>query len=422
MKRASWINRFRPCRKTDREFGLQNSDANLIHHRYIHFNENLMKSFIGGVEPDALVSVLNKKTRTSKLRKLGDLKPGDWVGQVGSTWHYSVNEVRIFKRKLSGFRITLESGECLTVAEDTILCGQYGGSLITDRLDEILCLVNLGKFVDSDDSRRTFRIEFKAQESHTPELKKLCRHNASAWRGEFEKKFYGYSDVLRFLRQLREKAPHVRVVPGLEVSRHYNEKLYDICRAKEELSLFCPLFHTTVLYDQERQKRTPTVVAIYSPDSTVESRKVVSCKPVVTHGPWAFPVFDDYDEWKTPSQHRFSFTANGIAVFYPNEFINEWSIKQTFSKKGEPLLPPVISAEEKEPSFFSLSSVYNKLGGLVTASNPAPVSIEKDCETLFNLFRSLVEQGVSEDQIVEYLGKRILEIHRSRTKTKKVQG
>lgn|SRR6185437_11005266 len=90
-------------------------------------------------------------------------------------------KVRIFKRKLSGFRITLEFGECLTVSEDTILCGQYGGSLITDRLDEILCLVNLRKFVDSDDSRRTFRIEFNAEERHAPELKKLCRHGASAW-------------------------------------------------------------------------------------------------------------------------------------------------------------------------------------------------------------------------------------------------
>jgi hypothetical protein len=376
-----------------------------------------MKNFIGGVDPDAMVSVLNKKTKASKLRKLGDLKPGDWVGQVGSTWHYSVNEVRIFKRKLSGFRIALESGECLTVAEDTILCGQYGGSLITERLDKILCLVNLGKFTDSDDSRRTFQIEFKAEERRAPELKKFCGHNASARRGEFEKKFYGYSDVLRFLRQLQKKAPHVCVVPGLEVSRHFQEKLYDICQAKEKRQIFCPLFSVTDLYE-EGEKRTPIIIAIYSPSLGVESRKVISCKPLVSHGPWAFPVFDDFDEWKTPSHHRFSFTANGIAVFYPNEFVNEWSIKQTFSKKGEPLLPPMIEVEEKEPSFFSLSSVYSKLAGLVTVSNSDPVSIQKNSDALFDLFHSLAEQGVSEDQLVENLGEKVLKIFRSRTKAK----
>jgi len=73
-----------------------------------------------------------QKTKKVRIKKLAELKPGEWIGQPDSNWYFAVNEVRIFKRELCGFKITLESGEKLIVAENTILCGQYSGNSVTD--------------------------------------------------------------------------------------------------------------------------------------------------------------------------------------------------------------------------------------------------------------------------------------------------
>src|SRR5262249_32165283 len=118
----------------------------------------------------------------------------------------------------------------------------------------------------------------------------------------------------------------------------------------------------------------------------------------------------------TPSHHRFSFTANGIAVFYPNEFVDERSIKTTFSKSGEPLLPEIKEPEEERPACWDLSSAYNKLGQLVTVSKSETASPENNCDALFSVLRLLAEQGVSEDQLVEALGKKIVELHENHAK------
>ena len=379
-----------------------------------------MKDFIGGIEPGTMVNVMDKKTKKVKKKKLVELKAGEWIGQADSYWYFAVNEVRIFRRELRGFKITLESGEKLTVAENTILCGQFGGNLVTEQDKEVLCLANMGRFVDTDDSRRTFKIEFQAPKKYSKRLKTICRHSSNRLGSDYEKKFYGYSDVLKFLQKLNQKLPHAHAIMGLEIDRHYKDKLYDICQARPEHEIFFPLFQFTDLYDEEQTQHFPKILAFCPKASGVECRKVVSCEVISSDGPWAFPIFDDYNNSSTPSQHRFSFTANGIPVFYPNDFISDWAVKKTLPKKGEPQLPPMPTKEEnknRDPICWDLDSVYNYLLELSESKTEDLTNemAQKAYDSIFGLMRMLAACKVGRKELIGGLERKVIALHRSRS-------
>ena len=378
-----------------------------------------MKDFIGGIDPNASVNVLMNETRTVKRKKLKDLKAGERLGQAGSDYYVTVNEVRLFRRQMNAFRITLESGEKLTAAEGTILCGQYGSNFVSDEESLVLCLANMGRFLDTEDSRRTFKLSFKSPEKHVSKLKPFCRHSSTrTFHGDLEKKFYGYADVRRFLRKLQEKLPAAIIVLGLEIKKHYKENLYDICKARGKTNVFFPLFRLSEL-GQLGVQYTPALLAYCSRPAEAECRKVVSCEKISSDGPWAFPVFDDYDEFTTPSHQRFSFTANGFPVFYPSEFIDRQAARLTLPKEGQPQLIPIPSESEKkqrDPVCWDLDSVYEALSDMVPEQNDSAVCtpLNETVVSLFNALQVLADGRADKSKLIAALGVKVIALHRAR--------
>lgn len=378
---------------------------------------------MGGIEPDAKVNVLlNGRT---KLKRLGDLKPGDFVGQVESSHYFQVSEVRISRRELSGYKLVLESGEDIVVAEGTTLCGQYGGNLVADQKGEVLCLVNMGKFFDSlDGSRRTFMVEFQAPEKYWHELKRICRHSsAKHLDGGFKKKFYRYSEVLRFLARLQGELPTAHIVPGLKIGSCREDDFFDFSQASGRSDtlngLFLPLFRICALSARgASQESLPAVVAFLGNSYSVESRKVISCERIRNDGPWAFPIFDEFRSDETHSKQRFSFTANGIPIFYPNQFISSWSARVTLSSQGQPTLPPMPTRDDLEQQRLKhgdLNSIYYSLQELA-APVPAKTKQEKEAlvESMFQTFRSLAESAIDDDELVNALAEKVIALQRTR--------
>jgi|SRR6185437_3136780 len=71
---------------------------------------NLHRQVFGGLFFGDEAGVLNKKTKKTKLRKPGDSKPGDWIGQVGSAWHYSVKKCAFSNGNFQVFESHLNLG------------------------------------------------------------------------------------------------------------------------------------------------------------------------------------------------------------------------------------------------------------------------------------------------------------------------
>jgi hypothetical protein len=137
------------------------------------YKTQLVKLEQVGIHIDSTTRVL--VGREAQVKRIGDLKPRDKVGQIGSRWYFNVDEIRIRKRNQRAFKIKLESGEEVLLAAGTILCGQYGPNIVTEVKDKLLLLANLGRFYDSTHSRRQFEVLFKAPEYYLPLIKKHLR-------------------------------------------------------------------------------------------------------------------------------------------------------------------------------------------------------------------------------------------------------
>jgi hypothetical protein len=344
----------------------------------------------------------------TQVKRIGDLKPGDKVGQVGSTWYFTVDEIRIRKRHQRAFEIKLESGEKVLLAAGTILCGQYGPNIVAEVKDKILFLANLGRFHDSTHSRRQFEVQFQAPEQYLPLIKRLCQRNDDEIE-TFRKKFYRWTEMFNFLSKIIQKRPEIEVVTGLFVDRHSESDLYDFVDAcpnhKGYLGLFMPLFELNEIQGTTGKRTyTPAVIA-FEGSYRIASRKVVSCKPVVSEGPWAFPIFDSYESSWVDSHQRFSFSVGGIPVFYPNPFISDFGVRATLPVKKQPLLPP--PRKRVDVCTVDFSGVFKKLKENASLREATPAERERLITAVLDALDGVIEAGVTEDCLLTEMDRRI---------------
>lgn len=356
-----------------------------------------MNDFYGGISPNAKVRILTSEKKVVH-RRLSSLKPGEKLGQAGSRYYCAVNEVRIWKRRLRGYEITLESGEKLVMAENTITCGQFGPNLVQETEGELLCFVIMNSSVASSDSRRTFAVEFVGGDKHKKLIARFCR-GAS----QNKKQFYRFSEVLKFLSKLTDAHPSARIVPCLEVSAHYKGNLYDFATSVKPYMPFLPLIQMQNLGTGLRPPQiTPIVLAFCDRDEHVTTRKVTSCKSVSLDGPWAFPIFDRDPDDATSTQQRFSWTANGVPIFNAGSlYVNDWAAERTIAKEGQDVLPPMPPAQDFR--FYGVGNSYETLLEHLQPSIEGAVNVQAKLDTLWAALFDLAQAGVAKSDISKHL-------------------
>jgi hypothetical protein len=367
-----------------------------------------MRNKSPGIHVDSLTNV--QVNRSSAERKLSELKPGDKVCQVDSSWYVGVDEVRISKRRQVAYRIELETGEELLLTEGTILCGQYGPNLVTDAPDKVLCLANLGRFFDSNDSRRQFEVQFAAPDHLKQLITSLCRPPKSAIYQT--KKFYRWSQMFEFLRNITVKHPDIQVLSGLSVQPDSEEGIYDFVHAAREAghngAVFMPTFELQE-YVAEGSKKpfVPTILAVDGGYHIV-SRKVIGCQRVIADGPWAYPVFDSYESGYEHYPHRrYSFYANGVCIFYPNPFISDYGIRATLPREGQELHLPAARGEDAEEFDGDFSDIYQTLQEQGSDSEISPEEINRLIDAALEALGKLAAADVDEERLLTEFDKRL---------------
>ena len=362
-----------------------------------------MNDFNGGISPSAKVRILTSD-RNVVHKRLSSLKPGEKLGQAGSQWYFAVNEVRIWKRRLCGYKITLESGEKLLMAESTITCGQFGPNLVQETTGELICFVIMNSFAESSKSRRTFAVEFAGGDQHKKLIAKLCRGSTPR-----KKQFYRFSEVLSFLAKLTAAHPSIKVVPCMEVSSHHKDNLYDFVQCVKPHRPFLPLINMKNLADGWASSlATPLVLAFWDDDDRVSTRRVVSCQPANVDGPWAFPIFDRDPEDVTSTQQRFSWTANGIPIFNAGAlYVSDWAAEITRPKAEQDALPPM--PPKIDYRFVGVGNSYETLCDHFEPSRKASVHADTKLNKLWEIIVELGKDGVSKEAISKHLISKIKE-------------
>lgn len=362
----------------------------------------MQNDYFGGLHGDTMVSVLREGKSTPV--KLSELAPGDYI-KVPGRWNWEVEEVRCFKRNIEAFRLNLESGGNLVVAKGTVLAGLAGcAAPHTGQTETALFFARQN--ASRKESRRAFVVSLLGNRSAPTWLRKAFKSRKLFGGAKGEKQFYFPAQAIRFLNRTAldavQRGDHIPIFSGVFAARNLeregqpsiqlNIPAADAYSAPAILPLFA--------VDEDTQ---PKVIASAAKDyaGRLQFEVVKSIEPISFRGPWYYPIFEQrpvrgrdidpesMDDLK--SVHPWSFDANGIAIFYPDEYVSNDCFFSTARNPDRLLIRP--RSKRYVPS---LSSLFE---ATPPGESAAPISIHSAAQQVARIFARVKQARLSERKL-----------------------
>jgi len=362
------------------------------------YSKSTSARFMGAIAPESKIEVLCKRKDKPVLITASKLEPGHFLKSAYDMYYWRVDEVITSKRNQTGYKFTLEDRTELVVAENTLICGQFGPIDPSDKITEEHLKVDIAYYDSS--SRRRFCVEYVGSKSEKPVNSARRLFNRKKFSTP-TKKFYFFDQLIRFLREVKNLNPRIRIIWGCDV--YPPEKKYYSFSEPRYRSTFMPLIKVTDIF-HESDWISPSYIAKLNRKSFGRFTyfKVVNCEKFESRGPWIFPLFDSMhfrvskkrDPFFKP-YNRYSFLANDCPIALPNDYIDSDIGELTLPEEGEEIFPIVndtpinidfediwkeIPANEKEPG---LKLDFKKLINQLAAAKSNCDSVESFYSELF---------------------------------------